>query len=155
MKNKTYVETQSFWSRWLIVVFLLFIALGIYGTIRDNEWESDKIIGLSILVLIIAFFTFIRLHTSVDSTGIMVDFKPFLWRKVWAWDKIEDVQIQKYSLLDYGGWGYRIGPKGTAYTVKGKYGLQIHFKDGSKVLVGTQRPEEVQQFLDQIKHEQL
>ncbi|MCL7988839.1 hypothetical protein M8998_12890 [Sphingobacterium sp. lm-10] len=155
MENNRYVETQSFWSRWFFVLFLLLVGVGVFGALREKEWGSEPIIGLSILFLTVVFFAFVRLRTSVDSTGIMVDFKPFLWRKLWTWDKIADVQIKKYTLLDYGGWGYRIGPQGTAYTVQGKYGFQIQFKDGSKVLVGTQKPEEIQQFLDNRRHEQI
>ncbi len=155
MKNNKYVEVQSFWSRWFILLILLLLGVGIYGAVREKEWGAEPIIGLSILFITIIFFIFIRLRTTVDSTGITVDFKPFLWNKLWSWDKIAAVQIKKYSLLDYGGWGYRIGPNGTAYTVQGKYGVQIQFKNGDKILVGTQKPEEIQQFLDHIRHEQI
>jgi len=155
MNNKTYVETQSFWSRWFTIIFLILAGLLVYNFAVAEKWRWDQFIVLLIPGTLLIYFVYVRLYTILDSTGIYVDFKPFLRRKKWSWDEVQHIQIIKYGFLDYGGWGYRDGTYGKGYTVQGYYGFQIHFKDGSKVLIGTQRPEEVQQFLDQIKHEQL
>lgn len=156
MKNNIYVETQSFWSRWFSIIFLLVIGFFAYQIMSSEaKWGWSQSMVLLIPGILIVYFVLARLHTVMDSTGIYVDFKPFLRRKKWSWHEVAHVQIRKYTFLDYGGWGYRKGTYGTGYTVQGYYGIQIHLKDGEKILVGTQRPDEVQQFLDHIQHEQV
>lgn len=45
--------------------------------------------------------------------------------------------------------GIRFGSKyGTAYNMKGNYGLAIKLKNGQKFLIGTQKVEELGQFLE-------
>jgi hypothetical protein len=43
--------------------------------------------------------------------------------------------------MEYGGWGVRISPSGTAYNFSGRTGLHITSRDGNKVLIGTKNPE--------------
>lgn len=155
MKNSTYIETQSFWSRWFTIIFLMLVGFFAYQFSLVEKWRWDHVLVLLIPGVLIVYLVFVRLHTILDSTGIYVDFKPFLRRKKWSWDDVDHVQIIKYSFLDYGGWGYRNGTYGTGYTVQGYYGFQVHFKDGKKILVGTQRPEEVQEFLNNRMHDQI
>ena len=40
--------------------------------------------------------------------------------------------------------------KGKAFNIKGNMGLQLQFKDGKKLLIGTQKEEEIKQFLIDI-----
>ena len=44
-------------------------------------------------------------------------------------------------LLDYGGWGIRFGRGGRAYSMVGDQGVQLVMRDGSRILIGSQRPE--------------
>jgi len=61
---------------------------------------------------------------------------------------LDKVYLRKYSPIgEYGGWGFRYG----AYNIKGSQGLQLKFKNGKMLLIGTQRPEELQKVLDQFK----
>ena len=55
---------------------------------------------------------------------------------------------------EYGGWGIRTISlkKNIAYTISGDKGLQIELKDGKKILLGTQNPEEVEKIVSQITH---
>jgi hypothetical protein len=61
--------------------------------------------------------------------------------------------IRKYNpIKDYGGWGIRWGSfrKGNAYNMSGNMGLQLVFKDGKKLLFGTQRSSELDQIIEQL-----
>jgi hypothetical protein len=47
------------------------------------------------------------------------------------------------SLRDYGGWGIRYGSKGKAYNVSGSRGVRLELSNGKRLLIGSQRPEEL------------
>jgi hypothetical protein len=57
--------------------------------------------------------------------------------------------IKETKIIEYGGWGIRktFSGKGTAYNVKGKNGLQLVFKNGDRLLIGTQKAEELKETL--------
>ena len=48
---------------------------------------------------------------------------------------------------DYGGWGIRWGRDGKAYIIVGNEGLQLLLGDGEKILIGSQRPQELEAAL--------
>ena len=49
---------------------------------------------------------------------------------------------RRYSIWDSSGWGVHLGLAGMTYNVSGNEGVQFRLKNGSGVLVGTQRPTE-------------
>jgi hypothetical protein len=51
--------------------------------------------------------------------------------------------------MEYGGWGikYGFGGQGLVYNVSGEIGLQLKFKEGEPLLIGTQKGEEIKQIL--------
>lgn len=155
MAKKVYSESQSFITWWLCLFFMLIVGLNIYVATRsDGSKLSDFSIGIGIGLLLTVVFFLMRLRTRIDDKGVHVRFFPFLWKeKTWRWEDIGDVYLKKYSPWEYGGWGYRFGKGGTtAFTTKGYYG--IHFvvkKNGSAILVGTQKPEEVESILKEYK----
>jgi hypothetical protein len=52
--------------------------------------------------------------------------------------------VQTYRpIRDYGGWGIRYGRGGKAYNVSGNRGVMLELSDGQKLLIGSQRPEEL------------
>lgn len=59
--------------------------------------------------------------------------------------------MRTYTFADFGGWGYRLGKWGKAYSTKGEHGVQLIMKDGSQLMIGTQKPEEVQKIINQYK----
>lgn len=152
MKNNLiYRESQSFITWWLCLLYLLILGAGVY-TAWSNSGQG-KIGGFSIGALIglvafaIIFFT--RLRSRIDEEGIHIRFFPFIWKeKTWRWDEIGDAYVKRYSPWEYGGWGYRFGRGGTAFTTKGSYGIQLVVRrNGAKMLIGTQKPEEVNEIL--------
>ena len=48
-------------------------------------------------------------------------------------------------MMDYGGWGI----KGNSYTVAGRMGMHVRFKDRYSQMVGTQKPDELKRVLEQ------
>ena len=61
------------------------------------------------------------------------------------------VYTRTYSpMREYGGWGIRFGKSGKAYNIKGDEGLQLVFKNGKRLLIGSQKSQELAQAVDSI-----
>ncbi|MBR5470034.1 MAG: hypothetical protein IKU78_06160 [Paludibacteraceae bacterium] len=144
MKNETlFLEKQRFTQWWLWLIMILVVASAFY-------YEESTLEKIVVLVILIPFFLFVlNLETEISSEGISVRFFPFhLKKKFFAWDEIVKAEVREYSpLLEYGGWGIRRGKSGVAYNVKGNMGLQLVLKSGKKILIGTQKTEELKQIL--------
>ena len=101
--------------------------------------------------MVLLLFICVRLSTTIDEHGITIRFFPFVWKKTWQWEQIGEVYVTEYSIADYGGWGYRVSKKGKAYNTKGKHGLQLILKNGARIMVGTQNPNEIKQVVEAYK----
>jgi hypothetical protein len=61
--------------------------------------------------------------------------------------------VRRYNAIgEYGGWGVRLGlfGEGKVLSVSGDRGLQLQFLDDKKLLIGTNKPEELIKTLQQI-----
>ena len=160
--NVLFTERQHYTQVWVWVLVLGVAALFWYGVwnqlVLGEPWgsnpASDRVLFVSWLLAGLALpilFAFTHLRTEVRSNAICVRFFPFhLRRRCWILDELESVTAREYSgLLEFGGWGIRIGPSGWAYNVKGRLGVQLRFRSGKKILIGTQDPEGFVAALDQ------
>jgi hypothetical protein len=152
-------ESQGFNQWWIWAIILGAMGVSLYAsmeTIQMGEslfnWTNFSVI---IPVFIIpALFYFLKLKTKVEENGIYVRFIPFHLKEIFiSWDQLDECYIRTYSPLgEYGGWGikYGLGGAGKVYNVSGNQGLQLVFKDGSRLLIGTQKPEELQEVIKKI-----
>lgn len=159
--NKTYFkETQKFdqWWLWLTLLFISAMAfLPIRQAYKENqELNSGHWIGLVVMLLVMLLFFITQLETKITKEGIEIRFVPFIWKtKHIPWTDVSAVFVRKYSpLVEYGGWGWRVGAKGKAYNVKGNQGLQLKFNNGKALLIGTQKPEELESALKALNLKQ-
>ncbi len=115
------------------------------------------LLSLMFAIVLIGLFFGSNLKTIVRNGGIEIKYFPFhLKYKTILLSDIAEYKIRKYSpLLEYGGWGIRWGfsPRGMAYNVHGNMGIQLILKDGSKVLIGTQKPEEFFNALNKMNNQ--
>lgn len=158
MENKfEFTERQKFSQWWLWLLLSAVIMYIIYNFIEDRQYFSTLELAISILIptLVIILFLVIRLETKIDAQGIYVRFFPFqITFRHYPWRNITKVYVRKYSPLgEYGGWGIRLGLFGTgkAYNIKGNKGLQIIFNDEKKILIGTQKQNELKLYLENLK----
>jgi hypothetical protein len=96
-----------------------------------------------------ALFFFCRLVTEVRDDGIYICFFPFHWtfRRI-AFTEVKQYEVRTFHpIREYGGSGIRYGPKGKAYTVSGDRGVQIELLNGKRLLLGSQRAEELQRAI--------
>ena len=155
MNEKTeFYEIQRFRQWWLWLIILFVVGFSFYNLIENAAYfsTSELIITSSVSVFIFLLFFFTKLETKIDELGIRVRLFPFhLQFKYFPWKNIQKAYIREYSPIgEYGGWGLRLGlfGKGKAYNTSGNIGLQIIFKDGKKLLIGTQKSSEIKNFLE-------
>lgn len=142
MKNGTlFTEKQRFTQWWLWLIMILAVAFAFY--------YEESTLEMAVALIIPIFLFVLNLETEISKEGISVRFFPFhLKKKFFSWDEIAKAEVREYSpLLEYGGWGIRRGKSGVAYNVKGNMGLQLVLKSGKKILIGTQKTEELKQIL--------
>jgi hypothetical protein len=162
MTKELFTEKQKFSLWWVIPIILIPVAISVWGIIQqiflnqplgDNPAPDWALIAtfLGPLVLII-FFLSLTLHTRIDHDGITYRFFPVHRKeKEIKWDEVAEVTVRKYKpILEYGGWGFRTGRNGKALNTSGNMGMQIVFKNGKKLLIGTQKPEELTKILKKI-----
>jgi hypothetical protein len=145
-------ETQRFTQWWLWLILLgTWGSMG-YALFSDKpESAVAYIVPLLIMVGLPILFLQMRLITRITDEGIYVRFIPFHFKEqFYAWNSLESAQVRTYSpLREYGGWGIKYGfdGQGKVYNVSGNQGLQLVFKSGDKLLIGTQMPIEIQAAL--------
>lgn len=157
-------ETQKFrqWWLWLILIGIngLFL-FGVFRQVIGGEKFGDKpmsdtglIMATIFTIILTLLFTSFRLETIIKNDGIYVRFFPLhLKFKHYNWEKLTKSYVRKYSAIsEYGGWGLRFGifGKGTAYNVSGNEGLQLEFVNKKKLLIGTNKSDELTQILQKI-----
>lgn len=157
-ENSVFYEKQKFTQWWLWLIIMIVIGFIIYNYIENRQYFSiGEIIGsFAVSILIFILFFIIKLETKIDELGIRVLLFPFhLQFKYFPWKNIQKAYIREYSPIgEYGGWGLRMGlfGKGKAYNISGNIGLQLVFKDNKKLLIGTQKSEEIRVFLEKLNN---
>ncbi|HSI89614.1 MAG TPA: hypothetical protein VK927_00790 [Adhaeribacter sp.] len=164
MAEKIYfTERQRFNQWWLWLILLISFALpfyGIYEQLQSPEPFSDPekttgiILTAIIMLPVMALFLFMRLETQIKEDGIYVRFFPFhLKFRHFPWSETAEAYVRQYSAIsEYGGWGLRFGifGSGKAYNVSGNQGIQLVFKTGKKLLIGTNKPAEAARVLKEV-----
>jgi len=157
-------ERQKFRQWWLWLILLGINGLFLFGVFRqiiggqkfgDKPLSDTELIIATIFAIILTLlFTSFRLETIIKNDGNYVRFFPMhLKFKHYSWERLTKSYIRQYSAIsEYGGWGLRFGifGKGTAYNVSGNSGLQLEFIDNKKLLIGTNKPDELTEALDRI-----
>jgi len=152
-------ETQRLRQWWLWLILLFINGLNIWFVIKKYLYKevftntayhsyAGAEIATLITVLVTVLLLTMKLETIIQTDRIKVRFFPFhLSFKQYLAGTIRAAYIRNYKpILEYGGWGIRFGlfGKGKAFNVSGNHGIQLVFKDESKLLIGTQKPQEAE-----------
>jgi len=147
-----FTESQRLDSMWLYIAFALVCIVNyiLYNHLGETD-ASAIYTSFSVFGILCFIFIIIRLETKYSSDGVEYKLFPFQlkFRKI-LWSDTANREIVKYKpIADFGGWGLRKTKTGSAITAKGNMGLSFEqISTSKKILLGTQRPEELKQFLD-------
>jgi hypothetical protein len=100
---------------------------------------SSGILLAVLLILIICALLFASLTIEVDRHTIDARFGPGIIRKSFRIDDVQDCKVVGNPW--YYGWGIRLTPHGWLYNVSGAHAVEIEFKSGKKVRLGTDDPD--------------
>lgn len=158
-------EKQRFNQWWIWTILIGVNGLMLFGVLQqllfgrqfgDTPMNNTALVIVTVLSILVSSLIFVfRLETEITNEGINVRFFPFISARHYPWYTISRSFVRKYSPLgEYGGWGIRFGifGKGTAFNVSGNQGLQLVFIDDKKLLIGTNKPEELTEALMRTGH---
>ena len=149
-------EVQQFRQVWIWAIVSALAGLVWYAAVRQLLLHRPfggipmPVIPLVIFWFIFgiglpALFFFARLVTKVRDDGIYICFFPFHWafRRI-AFTEVKQSKVRTYRpIREFGGWGIRYGRTGKAYNVSGDRGVEIELSNGNRLLIGSQRAEEL------------
>lgn len=165
-------EQQRFdqWWLWVLLGTTDLIILYIFGhgyyeqLLLGNPWGDKPMSDTGLILVSLFAFTVLTmvnvlifttsLETRIDKRYIQYRYFPYVrrWKKVDRAD-LEKAYVRKYSPIgEFGGWGYRALLRGSnkALNIKGNMGLQLVFKDGKRLLLGTQKPGQLKEVLEKF-----
>lgn len=127
--------------------------IGLYkGPLCGDESEYSTVEFLIVLACCVLPFVMLKLmylETKLDQHGIHIRFFPLV-RKTWEWSELVRAEMVNYGFV--GGWGIRLWTQyGTVYNIRGNEGLAFELQNGKKYLVGTQKKDELANFMKDIE----
>ena len=104
--------------------------------------------------VIVALLVYSKMTTVVDAAGVHIRYFPYL-RKTCSFADLAGWEVKTYSAMEYGGWGVRgfPGRYGWAYIVRGNRGVELTFTNGNRLMLGSQRAEELARAIEEAKQE--
>lgn len=153
-----FTEKQKFTQWWLWIILFAVLITPIYGMYQQfvlGQPFGDKpmsdvglIIFALFMFLFLGFFYSISLKTEIDEHQIRMVFFPLVHKTI-QWEEVKSAEIVTYSMFI--GWGIRLfTPYGTAYNIKGNKGMALELQNGTKLMIGTQKPEELERIIKQV-----
>ena len=102
---------------------------------------------------VIALFAVMSMRVRVYSDAVSIDLLPFYRRRI----PLRDIRIAHPStyrpIREFGGWGIRfsLADGGRAYNVSGNGGVQLEMASGDRILIGSQRAQEVADAINRAR----
>ena len=160
--NVTFHEEQQFRQPWVWIIIipptliLWYIALQelVFDNPVGNSNASDTALFLFWVllgILLPLFFYKLKLITEVRENGLYIRFLPFhrSFKRI-PLEQLKKHEVRTYrAITEYGGRGITWGPAGKAYNVSGNRGVQLEFTDGKRLLIGSQKPEQLDSAIAQ------
>jgi len=129
----------------LLVAMVLVVVITVVAVVFSRPGDALLLaVAPVVVVLVASLISLSHLDVDVTERGVSIAFR-YLWptRRI-AFGDIVGLEVRRYNpLLEYGGWGVRLGPKGWGYMTSGKEGVQLRLRKGLPVLIGSARPREL------------
>jgi hypothetical protein len=123
----------------LVMIFTMPAILGESGNLFPLE--------LCALLAIVLSMNLMYMRTTVANEGISIVFGflfPLYIRHI-PLESVKDAEAVRYEpLQDYGGWGIRGWGKRKALNARGEFGVLLTLRDDTKLLIGSQEPQELE-----------
>jgi hypothetical protein len=138
---KRYRHVQFSWRGFFIIVP---ISLFVMTSILANEIRW--VILIPFLLIATALVNFLWLTIEVDQEAVKVRFGPGLIRFTFPLQEIENVCIDQSSWSEF--WGIRFTARGLILNISGMDAVELDFKNGGMIRVGTNEPEQLAKAIE-------
>jgi hypothetical protein len=136
-------EAQRFLPRSFSLPLLVVCVAGAAIGLAAGAGRGPEGILLVLLLLLPTLFHLLELRVLVHLDRVEIRFRPLL-RRVIPLSSVAGCQAIEYRpIREFGGWGIRVRRGRRAYTVSGKRGVELTLHDGQRVLIGSQRADEL------------
>jgi hypothetical protein len=155
-RDSDFIEVQRFRRWWIAVLLGITGAVVWWGFVTQivlgRDWGGDPapdaVVWLLWAVFGVGFPVWmwtLGVRTGVDGSGVHVRWIAFPLRRDFPFADIARHEAVTYQpIREFGGWGWRRGRQGrVAHTVRGVEGVELELRDGRRVLIGSQRPQEL------------
>jgi hypothetical protein len=137
---------EWFWTAMLCIPAVI-VGYGLYwqAGLRQPSVSGALLWPAFVVALVVAvWFLRLKMVTEVRDEGLYVCFV-WLWpERTIPWDQIRSVETRAYRpIRDFGGWGVRWAARGIVYHARGNRGARLVLASGERVLIGSQRPDDL------------
>jgi hypothetical protein len=124
-----------------------------FGSNPGSDW-SVWLIWLGFGIAFPLLFWFMRLTVEVSPEAVQIRYVP-LRRRTIPLAEIQGARARQYNpLLEYGGWGIRGWGDKRAYSTGGNRGVELVLTGGSRVMIGSDRADEMVQAISDARSTQ-
>ncbi|HEY3266335.1 MAG TPA: hypothetical protein VGM37_05370 [Armatimonadota bacterium] len=157
-----YEEKQRFrqWWMWAILLPSLGAPMGVAGYWAFAHYALGRTIpnlnpgspdpGPALVIAFLALGAPLwmmwaaELRIRVRPDALHVSFFPFMRERRFLYSQILRAEARTYNPVgEYGGWGLKGTGKNRALNVSGNRGVQLELVSGQRLLLGSQRPDEL------------
>ncbi|NEN05276.1 hypothetical protein G3T36_05270 [Diaminobutyricibacter tongyongensis] len=131
------------------------IAFGFVPMILIGIQVTNSSIAIVAPILTVIFFATMRVHVTVDQRGLRARSATVGVRLVSV--RLEAISSASVTILEplrWGGWGYRVGPRGKALVLRSGPAIVVTLPNGADVAVTTPDAEQAVSVLQALKHRQ-
>jgi hypothetical protein len=111
-------------GRWAGVLALAMALATVASALMGALW-------LAVLFLVLAVLggAFTSVTVQVDRAGLSLSSWNIRWRRI-PLDSVDEARVTEIVPLEWGGWGYRFTPRGTAVVIRAGEGIVVTRRDG-------------------------
>ena len=118
------------------------------GFLHYSAWSYELLLGVAVGTLLLLFLALFLLHmtTEVTPTDVRVWFARVpVYRRIVPLHEIRRIEPTTFRpIADYGFWGIRSSRDGErALIARGNRGVRLELADGSLLVIGSQRADEL------------
>ncbi|BAH55115.1 hypothetical protein [Rhodococcus opacus] len=106
-------------GRWAGVLALAMAVAAVVSALVGALW-----LAVLFLVLVVAGGAFASVTVQVDRTGLSLSSWNVRWRHI-PLGSVDEAQVTEIRPGEWGGWGYRFSPRGTAVVIRGGEGIVV------------------------------
>lgn len=151
-------EKQKMKGIWIALIpALIIVTLSMYQKGFNSTDLTPMITSITLVLLVIILLFKMQLKTVIFEDRIEVQYFPFhLKPRIIRFDELTAFETRTADCLkEYWGWGYKGTKKNRSYTAYGDFGLQLTFKNGNRLFIGSQKQGELEKVVNQLKGGEL